>query len=67
MKSNLNFQKLNQSVSEAYLKIQKIIHELDDNQEFSFIALKERLDYKSKPSKVVSGGKTFNEFSDELI
>ncbi len=62
-----NFQKLNQSIGDVFLKVQKIIHELDDNQEFSFIALKERMDNKLKPSKVVTGDRTFNEFSEELI
>jgi integrase/recombinase XerD len=67
LKSNPNFQKLNQSISEAFLKIQKLIHELDDLHEFSFAALKERIDENLKPYKQVSGGTTFNDFSAELI
>ncbi len=65
-KSSPNFQKLNQSVSEAFLKIQKIIHELDDNNEFSFASLKERLDEKVKPFKI-NTNITFSEYSTQII
>ena len=66
MKSNPNFQKLNQSVSEAFLKIQKVIHQLDDADEFSFANLKERLDEKVKPYKT-NTSITFNEYSTQII
>lgn len=46
------FQKLNQSIGEIFLKVQKIIHELDDCRTFSFVALRERLYNKAKPSRI---------------
>lgn len=65
-KSNANFQLLNKTISEFYLKIQKIIHQLDDNEEFSFAALKESLDEKAKPYKI-NTNITFNEYSTQII
>lgn len=61
-----NFQKLNQSISEIFLKIQKVIHDLNDGDEFSFEALKERLNGKAKPSKI-NTNTTFNEYSTHII
>ena len=63
---NPNFNSLNQSISEFYLKIQKTIHQLSDDNEFSFEALKEKLEEKSKPSKI-NTGITFNLFSKAVI
>lgn len=51
-KTNGNYQRLNQSISEIYLKIQKIIHQLDDANEFSFAQLKERMNGRVKPTLV---------------
>lgn len=39
-KSNANFQNLNQSISEIYLKLQKAILKLQDENQFSIDALK---------------------------
>lgn len=65
-KSNPNFQLLNKTISEFYLKIQKAIHQLDDIGEFSFTTLKESLDEKAKPYKI-NTNITFNEFSTQII
>lgn len=62
-----NYSTLNPSLLEFYIKVQRAIHSLDENNEFSFTELKDKLDPKVKPSKIVSSATTFNEFSDELI
>lgn len=62
-----NFQKLNQSISEIYLKVQKIVHELDDNGTFSFVALREYLAGKAKPAKAPRIEMTFNQYSADLV
>lgn len=66
LKAHPNFQVLNKTISEFYLKIQKVIHQLDENEEFSFAALKERLDEKVKPYKI-NTSITFNEYSTQII
>ncbi|WP_276345626.1 site-specific integrase [Daejeonella sp. JGW-45] len=66
LKAHPNFQVLNKTISEFYLKIQKFIHQLDENEEFSFAALKERLDEKAKPYKI-NTNITFNEYSTQII
>jgi hypothetical protein len=63
---NPNHQALNQSVFEFYLKVQKIIHQLADDNEFSFESMKEKLEESSKPSKI-NTGTSFNEFSEKVI
>ncbi len=64
IKPHPNFQLLNQNIGKAYLKIQKAIHQLQDSQEFSFEALKDKL--QNKP-KVIAIIQTFNEFAQSLI
>lgn len=61
---NKNFQKLNQSISELYLKIQKVILRLQESGEFSFERLKDQLSNKPviKEREV-----TFYDFSNKLI
>lgn len=63
-KLNPNFQHLNQSISEIYLKIQKIILKLQESGEFSFEMLKFQLLNKTvtkvKPITVI-------DFSNQLI
>lgn len=66
LKSHPNFQVLNKTISEFYLKIQKVIHQLDDVDEFSFANLKERLDEKVKPYKI-NTSTNFNEYSTQII
>ncbi len=66
LKAHPNFQVLNKTISEFYLKIQKVIHQLDENEEFSFAALKERIDEKAKPYKI-NTNITFNEYSTQII
>lgn len=65
-RTNPNFQSLSQSLPEFYLNIQKIIHQLSDENEFSFETLRERLEVKSKPSKI-NTATTFNEYSTKVI
>lgn len=57
-----NFQLLNKTLTETYLKIQKAIHQLIDADEFSFEALKAKLTDKPK-----APAPTFNSFSKKLI
>ena len=66
LKSHPNFQVLNKTISEFYIKIQKVIHQLDDADELSFSSLKERLDEKAKPYKKQTNI-TFNEYSTQII
>lgn len=63
-KSNPNFQTLNKSIIEIFIKVQKAIHVLVDEDAFSFEALKAKL---AKP--LVTEAKTLNfyEFSNRLI
>ncbi|SDN13227.1 Phage integrase family protein [Daejeonella rubra] len=64
IKSHPNFQKLNSSISELYLKIQKIILALQESGEFSFEKLKDQLSNRTviKVEQI-----TFHEFSNKLI
>ncbi|HXI00495.1 MAG TPA: site-specific integrase [Sphingobacteriaceae bacterium] len=64
VKSHPQFQILNQAISENYLKIQKAIHQLQDSHEFSFEALKDKLQDKPKAKPVIIG---FIEFTQSLI
>jgi site-specific recombinase XerD len=57
---------INKSITEFYLKIQKAILLLDDEDGYSIEALKEKLLEQSKPSKI-NTGTTFNEFSQKVI
>ncbi|HXH98711.1 MAG TPA: site-specific integrase [Sphingobacteriaceae bacterium] len=61
-KSHGNFQLLNKTISEFYLKVQKQIHHLIQNDEFSFEALKIQLSEKPKAPQI-----NFYEFSKLLI
>lgn len=42
-RSDPNYQQLNKSIGEYYQKVQKLIHQLEDEEEFSFDELKARL------------------------
>ncbi len=65
-KSNPNFQELNQNITTFYLKVQRAVLQLQESNEFSFEALKERLMDQRKPCKI-DAKITFNEFSQKLI
>ncbi len=64
--SNANFQLLNKRITEFYLKVQKLVLELDAEQLFSFEALKERLQDGFK-APVISKSSVFKEFADKLV
>lgn len=64
--SHPNSALINKSITEFYLKIQKAILLLDDEDGYSIDALKEKLLQQSKPSKI-NTGTTFNEFSKQII
>lgn len=61
---NENFQKLNQSISEIYLKVQKAILKLQDENEFTIEELKSLI--SDKPV-LKARTITFKEFSEQLI
>jgi integrase/recombinase XerD len=61
-----NYQYLNTSISDFYVKVQKIIHRLEDDNSFSFEALKERMSPKYKVPQA-QGNLTFKAFADKLI
>lgn len=63
-RTNLNFQLLNKKLSELNLKVQKVVLQLEDNNEFSFENLKEGLIEKPK---MVKGTGNFLEYSNRLI
>ena len=65
-RANPNISTLNQSLSELFNGVQKIIHRLLDSNEFSFEALKEGILEKSKPSKI-NTGTTITDFSKKVI
>ena len=54
---------LNKTILQKFLKIQTAVSQLEDNQEFSFENLKEKLDPNTKPKTVI----TFEEFANQLI
>ena len=54
---------LNQTIFQKFLKIQTAVSQLEENQEFSFENLKEKLNPNSKPKAVI----TFEEFANQLI
>ena len=61
---NENFQKLNQTISEIYLKVQKAILKLQEENQFSIEELKLLISDKPAPRTKAS---TFKEFSEQLI
>ncbi|WP_423147006.1 phage integrase SAM-like domain-containing protein [Rubrolithibacter danxiaensis] len=61
-----NFSVVNPTLLETYLKVQRVIHQLEEVREFSFEALKERLSEQPEASKVYSKV-SFNEFSKNLV
>lgn len=61
-----NYQYLNTSISDFYVKLQKIIHRLEDDGSFSFEALKERMSPTFKALEPASN-LTFKAFADKLI
>lgn len=63
-KSQSQFQILNQTISENYLKIQKAIYQLRESGEFSFEALKSK--WQNKPI-IMAVAPTFYEFAQSLI
>ena len=65
-RANPNISTLNQSLSELFNGVQKIIHRLLDSNEFSFEALKEGILEKSKPSKI-NTSTTITDFSKKVI
>src|SRR5690606_4088600 len=50
MRSHPNYSVLSSTLLEAFLKVQKAIHQLEESNDFSFDALKERLAEQVKPS-----------------
>ncbi len=65
-KTNPNFQALNKAIIEFYLKVQKVVHLLQDSNEFSFDLLNKKLSEQIKPCKI-NTSVSFNEFSQKLI
>ncbi len=63
-KNNQNFQTINKSISETYLKVQRAILKLHESNEFSFDSL--RLELSDKPI-VKLKPITFQQFSNQLI
>lgn len=63
-KNNQNFQTINKSISETYLKVQKGILKLQELNEFSFEKL--RIELSDKPIVKIKPI-TFQEFSNQLI
>lgn len=63
-KSNPNFQTLNKSIIEIFIKVQKAIHVLVDEDAFSFEALKAKL---ANPLATEAKTLNFYEFSHRLI
>ena len=61
-KNHPNFQLLNKTISEFYLKIQKLVHELNNN--FSFVALRDLLSDKPKIKVRVP---SFYEYAQAII
>ena len=63
-KNNQNFQSINKSISDTYLKVQKAILKLQESNEFSFEKL--RIELSDKPIVKVEQI-SFYEFSNKLI
>lgn len=66
MRSHPNYSVLSSTLLEAFLKVQKAIHQLEESNDFSFDALKERLAEQVKPSKVITKV-SFNDFAKKLV
>lgn len=63
-KAHANYQQLNKSIGEFYLKVQKSIHQLIDKEEFSFEELKNKL--TDRPLAILSPT-NFHDFSAKII
>lgn len=61
-----NYQLLNANITEAFLKVQKIILQLENEECFSFDNLRERMANGGKP-KVIDKNNYFNDFAQQLI
>ena len=61
-----NFQLLNKSITDAFLKVQKVVLQLENEDSFSFENLKERLENDGRPKAVVKIS-YFNDFAQQLI
>ena len=64
--SHPNFQLLNKSISEFYLKVQKAVLQLESEHNFTFEALKERLLASSEPLRNTKTA-YFNDYAKHLI
>jgi integrase/recombinase XerD len=57
---------LNKKITEVYLKVQKIVLDLEGEEDFSFDALRERLNNSYRPT-IINKSLLFKDYADQLI